>query len=95
MRTKNKIKDSEAKYNEQWEVVEEYFIKELEKNLVQHRADERILRYKLETCQKNFPNFIPGNPTSTKVLSQDEEIEIGSKGTTQEEEVQTKEPLDL
>jgi len=27
MRTKNKMKDSEAKSEEQWEVVEEYFIK--------------------------------------------------------------------
>jgi hypothetical protein len=33
MRTKNKMKDSEAKSEEWWEVVEEYFIKELEKNL--------------------------------------------------------------
>ncbi len=48
MRTKNKMKDSETKYVEWWEVAKEYFIKELEKNLVQHRVDERILRYKLE-----------------------------------------------
>jgi hypothetical protein len=33
MRTKNKMKDSEAKFEEWWEVVEEYFTKELEKNL--------------------------------------------------------------
>jgi hypothetical protein len=45
------------------------FIKELKKNLVQHRANERILRYKLEAYQKNFPDFICGNPTSIKVSS--------------------------
>jgi hypothetical protein len=33
MRTKNKIKDFEAKSEEWWEVVEEYFTKELENNL--------------------------------------------------------------
>jgi len=42
------MKDSEAKFEEWWEVVEEYFIKELENNLAQHRTDEKILRYKLE-----------------------------------------------
>jgi hypothetical protein len=33
MRTKNKMKDFEAKFEEWWEVVREYFTKELEKNL--------------------------------------------------------------
>ncbi len=69
MRKKNKIKDFEVKFEEWWEVVEEYFTKELEKNLAQHRADERIMRYKLETYQKNFLDFICGNPTSIKVSS--------------------------
>jgi hypothetical protein len=77
MKTKNKMKDSEAKSKEWWEVVEEYFTKELEKNLAQHRVDEIILRYKFKTYQKNFPNFIYVNTTSTKVLGQDEEIEQG------------------
>ncbi len=71
------------------------FIKELKKNLVQHRANERILRYKLEAYQKNFPDFICGNPTSIKVSSQDEETKVGPSGTTQDEEVQTKESQDL
>jgi hypothetical protein len=44
MRMKNTMKDFEAKSKEWWEVVEEYFTKELEKNLAEHRADERILR---------------------------------------------------
>jgi hypothetical protein len=66
MRTKNKMKDFEVECEEWWEVVEEYFTKELEKNLAQHRADEKILRYKLETYQKKFPDFICGIPTSTK-----------------------------
>jgi hypothetical protein len=48
MRTKNKMKDYDVESKEWWEVVEEYFIKELEKNLVQHKVDERILKYKLE-----------------------------------------------
>jgi hypothetical protein len=48
MRTKNKMKHFEAECEEWWEVVEEYFIKELEKNLAQHITNERIMRYKLE-----------------------------------------------
>jgi hypothetical protein len=81
------MKDFQAEFEEWWEVVKEYFTKELEKNLIQHKDDERILRYKLEVYQKNFPNFICGSPTSTKVSSQDEEIEVGPSGTSQEEEV--------
>ncbi len=84
------MKDFKVKFEEWWEVVEEYFTKELEKNIAQHRVVERILRYKLEAYQKNFPIFICGNPTSTKVLSQDEEIETRPSGIVQEEEVQTK-----
>ncbi len=53
------------------------------------------LRYKLEACQKNFLAFIYGSPTSTKLFGQDEETKIGPNGTTQEDEVQTKEPQDL
>jgi hypothetical protein len=68
MRMKNKMKDYEAKYEEWWEVVKEYFTKELERNLGQHRANERILKYKLETYQKNFPYFICDSLTSTRVL---------------------------
>jgi hypothetical protein len=37
---------------EWWDVVEEYFTRELEKNMAQHNVDERILRYKLEIYQK-------------------------------------------
>jgi hypothetical protein len=33
MKTKNKMKDSKAKFEEWWEVEEEYFTKELKKNL--------------------------------------------------------------
>jgi hypothetical protein len=35
MRIKSKMKDSNAKFKEWWEVIEEYFSKELEKNLAQ------------------------------------------------------------
>ncbi len=67
MTKKNMMKDFEAEYEEWWEVTKEYFTKELEKNLAQHRTNERILSNKLEAYQKKFPNFICGNPTSTKV----------------------------
>jgi hypothetical protein len=79
MRTKNKMKDFEAKSEEWWEVEKEYFTKELEKNLG-HRTNERILRYKLEAYKKIISNFICGNPTRTKVLGQDEKIEAGPSG---------------
>jgi len=76
MRTKNKMKDSKTESEEWWEVV-----KELEKNLIQHKDDEGILRYKLEVYQKNFQDFICGSPTSTKVSGQNEEIKVGLNGT--------------
>ncbi len=53
MKTNNNMKDFNVEFEEWWEVVEEYFAKELEKNLAQHRVDERILRYKLEVYHKN------------------------------------------
>ncbi len=89
------MKDFKAKFEEWCEVAQEYFTKELEKNLAQHRVDERILKYKLETYQKNFPNFICGSSTSTELLSHNEETKAGPNGTVQEEEVQTKESQDL
>ncbi len=42
MMMKNKMKDSKVEYEEWWEVGEEYFTKELEKNLAQHRAGEEF-----------------------------------------------------
>ncbi len=95
MKMKNKVKDFEAKSKEWWEVVDEYFTKEMEKNLAQHKTNEKILKYKLEYYQKNFPIFIFGSSTSIEVLGQDEENEIGPSGTTQEEEMQIKEPQNL
>jgi peptide subunit release factor 1 (eRF1) len=79
MRTKNKMKDFEAKLEEWWEVVEEYFIKELEKNLTQHRANEFFLKYELEAYQNNFLDFICGSPISIKVSIQDEDNSKGGK----------------
>ncbi len=52
--TNNKMKDFEAQSKEWWEVADEYFAKELEKNLVQYRINERILKYKLEVIKKKF-----------------------------------------
>jgi hypothetical protein len=34
MKTKNKMKDFDGEFEKWWEVIEEYFAKELEKNLV-------------------------------------------------------------
>jgi len=48
MITKNKMKDFDVKPKEWWEVVEEYFAKKLEKNMAQHKADERTYMYKLK-----------------------------------------------
>ncbi len=93
MRMKNKM-DSKVEFEEWWEVVKEYFTKELEKNLAQQKNDERILRYKLEAYQKNFLDFIYGSPTSIEVSSQDEETKTGLSGTTQEEEIQIEESED-
>ncbi len=87
MKTRNKMKDFEAKSKECWEVAKEYFTKELEKNIVQHKVSERILRYKLEAYQKNFPNFIYGSPTSIEVLGQDEETEARPNGIIHEEKI--------
>ncbi len=94
MRTKNKI-NFEAQSKEWWEVGKEYFTKELEKNLVQHKVDERILKYKLEAYQKNFPNFICGNLTNTEVSGQDEERKTKPSGIVREEEVQIEGSHDL
>jgi hypothetical protein len=51
------MKDVEAKYEEWWEVTKEYFTKDLEKNMAQHKVDERIMRYKLEAYQKKISRF--------------------------------------
>jgi hypothetical protein len=48
MRMKNKMKDFEVEFEEWWEVVEEYFTKEMEKNLAQHIVNEKIMKHKLE-----------------------------------------------
>jgi hypothetical protein len=87
IRTKNKMKDSKARFEEWWEVAQEYFTKELEKNLAQDIVDERIMRYKLEAYQKDFLNLICGNSTDIKVL--------GPSGTTQEKEMHIEELHDL
>ncbi len=42
------MKDFDAKSEKWWEVAKEFFFKELEKNLAQHRVDERTYKCKLE-----------------------------------------------
>jgi hypothetical protein len=76
------MKDCEAKCKEWWEVVEEYFTKEFEKNLAQHIIDEKNLKYKLKAYQKNFIDFICGSLTSIEVLGRDEETEARPCGIT-------------
>ncbi len=49
----------------------------------------------MEVYQKNFPDFIYGNPTSTEESGQDEETETRPGGTTSKEEIQIKESHDL
>ncbi len=61
MMMNNKMRDFEVEYEEQWEVAKEYFTKELEKNLAKHKANERILKYKLEVYQTNFLDFVYGS----------------------------------
>ncbi len=53
------------------------------------------MKYKLEVYQKNFPDFVCGNPTSTDTSNKDEEAEARPIGTTWEEEVQIEEPQKL
>ncbi len=90
------MKDSEVEFKECWEhSTNEHSTQELEKNMVQHRTNKRIMRYKLEAYQKNFPNFIYGNLINTKVSGQDEEIKVRPNGIVKEEEVQIEEPQDL
>ncbi len=91
MRTKSKIQDFDVKSKEWWEVVKEYFPKELEKNLAQHRTIERTYTYKLEVYYKTFPNFVCGSLISIKASNQDEENEARPSGTAQKEEVQVEE----
>ncbi len=85
-----KMKDFDAESKEWWEVAKEYFAKELEKNLVQHKVDEKS--HKLDVFQKKNLDFVYGSPTSTKTFGQDEENETRPNGNAQEEEVHNEEP---
>ncbi len=89
------MKDFNAEFEEWWEVVKEYFAKQLEKNLAQHKVNDGILMYKLEVHHKNFLEFVCGSPTNTQTLGQNEEAKRRPSVTTQEEEVQTEEPQEL
>jgi hypothetical protein len=52
------MKDFEVEFKEWWGVAKEYYTKELEKNLTQHKVNEIIMKYKLEVYQKNFRDFV-------------------------------------
>jgi hypothetical protein len=55
MRINNKMKDSNVEYEEWWEVAEEYFVKELEKNLAQHKVDGDLgIAQRWEFLEKDF-----------------------------------------
>jgi hypothetical protein len=66
MRMKNKMKDFEVEFEEWWEVVEEYL--ELEQTLAQHRANERIIGYKLEAYQIKNSRFYMWQSNKYRVL---------------------------
>ncbi len=66
------MKDFDVKSEEWWEVT-----KELEKNLAQHKVDERNFRYKLEIYK-----VCCGSPTNIKISGQVKEIEARPSGTT-------------
>jgi len=87
MRIKSKMKHFYVEFEEWWEVAKKYFSKELEKNLAQHRVNERMYMYKLEVHHKTFPDFVCESPINTETLGQDEENEARPSGTSQEEEV--------
>ncbi len=89
------MNDIDVESKEWWEVVEEYFGKELEQNLAQHKAYEKSFKYKLEIYQKKIPEFIYESPTSIETFNQDEEIETWPDRKDEEEEVQTKKPHEL
>ncbi len=72
-------------------IAKKYFYKELEKNLAQHRANERMYMYKLEAYQRFFLDFVCGSPTSIEASYQDEENEAWPSGTIQKKEVQVEE----
>jgi hypothetical protein len=50
---------------------------------------------KVKVYEKNFPNFVYGNPACTKASNKDEKAKAGLSETTQEEEVQIEKPLNL
>ncbi len=79
--------DVESKW---WEAIDKYFSKELERNINQHRANERTYEYKLEAYQRTFPYFVCGDPTSIKALDQDEDNEARPSGTVQEKRCKLK-----
>ncbi len=74
------MKDFDAMYKEWGEVAEEYFSKELEKNMAQHRADDKKYKYKLNIYQKTFLDFVCGSPTSIETSCQNEENEARPNG---------------
>ncbi len=45
--------DYDVKFEEWWEVIEGYFVKELENNPTQHKVDEKTLGYKLDDAPLN------------------------------------------
>jgi hypothetical protein len=66
------MKESNAKPDEWWELVEVQFKKEMYKNLDAQRKDEDMYKRHLSTFKKAFPNFIyssldssePSSPTT-------------------------------
>jgi hypothetical protein len=74
MRTKNKMKDFDAKFEEWREVVEEYFVKGLGKNLAQHKLMRETSGTSWGYIKKKFQIFsaevqqIPKHRTEMKIM---------------------------
>ncbi len=56
------------------------------------QSQRKNSKIQIGSLSKEFPNFIYGNPISTKVSGQDEETKARPNGIAQEEEVETEDP---
>jgi len=88
------MKDFEAKSKEWWEVVEEYFTKELQKNLAQHKVDKELWGISWKLIKRIFQiSFVAIQQVQRYQVNK--KIKVGPNGTTQEEEIQIEESQDF
>lgn len=86
MKIKSKMKDSNAKSKEWWEVTEEYFFKELEENLAQQSRWKKV-QIQIEGLSENLPRFYMWKPNKHRNIMPRWGNEAGLNGTAQKEEV--------